>query len=380
MSIKILHIVSMLESGGVENMLYNYSCHMDETIMNQSFASHSLGGQISEKLIAKGNYVYYVSPKRNGLLKYFKNLIKLLQCTKWDIIHVHQNFGSIIPLAIAKIVGISVRISHAHGSRLRDRKGNTFYEKLLSIVLRFVATDFMACGNEAAIWMFGRKSVKNNRVVIIKNAIDLDKFSFSEINRKNIRNTLNIDFETKCIGQVARMTEEKNHEFALLVYYEYLKNNANSRLIFIGDGPLRNKIEKKAISLGIKYKVLFIGNVDNVAEYLSAFDLLILPSIHEGLPLTPIEAQANGLRSLISTGVPYEVSITKLVSFLDLEKGVTSWADEMKIILNNEKREDVRTDLKAAGYDCVSAANVLEKLYIKLYNRKYKKINRNYLR
>lgn len=368
MSIRILHIVSMLESGGVENLLYNYFSNIDSEKINASFATHSSSGQVQDKLVKMGCKIYFITPKRKNVFKNLTDTIKIIRSEKWDIVHSHINFGSIVPLAIARMYHVPIRISHAHGSKLRNSNGHLYIERLLSLILRLVATNYMACGNEAAIWLFGKRSFNNNSVIIVKNAIDLNRFIYSHKKRYKVRRLYKIDNDEFVIGQVARMTEEKNHAFTLRVFFEFLKLHPKSRLLLVGDGPLREVLEKKVVELKIQNNIVFIGNIDNVNEFLSAFDLLILPSFHEGLPLTPIEAQANGTQCLLSTNVPNEVAITELVHFMDLREGSVSWAEKIEQISHKADKKDTKFQVQSAGYDSYHSAKELEKVYLMLFN------------
>ena len=135
--------------------------------------------------------------------------------------------------------------------------------------------------------------------------------------RDKKRRELNIEKRT-VIGHVGRFCTVKNHRFVLEIFAEYLKRDYNAVLLLIGDGPLKAEIETRAESLGISRNVVFTGNRDDVPELYNAMDLVLLPSLYEGLPMVGVEAQANGLPVIMSDRVPREAKLSGSVSFLPL--------------------------------------------------------------
>lgn len=239
-------------------------------------------------------------------------------------------------------------IVHSHNSgidladseeRERQIREHEAYKKQFS---EKDATDFWACSHEAGRWLFG-ESINPNKIRYMPNAIDTRKFSYNEEIRKRLRITLGVQ-DKYAIGCVGRYTYQKNQEFLIRILPEIIKINSNICLICIGQGELKDEYMLLAEQLKIKDHILFLDWVDNVNEYLQAFDLFCLPSRFEGFPISIVEAQAAGLPCIVSSNVTPDIQITSLVKRIPLEKGI--WIDT----INNEIREAENT---RAGYDCV---------------------------
>ena len=364
MKIRILHIVPNLFTGGIETMLYNYYSNIDKEKMEFVFASHGINGQIADKLKRAGCELWYITPRKKNIIKYFIDIIRIIFSRHWDIIHVHQNFSSIIPLFIARLANVKNRIAHAHGSRLQNGRFRRCIETIGITCLKLLATSFMACGKEAGTWLFGKTAVGHGQVTILRNALNLGYFHYSEVTKERMRNVLNIK-EDYVIAHIARMTYEKNHTFSVKVLSGPLKLNSSVRLLFIGDGPLMKGIKLLANTCNVNENISFLGNIENVAEVLSAVDVLLLPSFHEGLPLTPIEAQATGVCCVLSDKVPRETAITDLVVFLSLRLGPKEWASKINGLMKYNKI-DKSKEIRDAEYDIVYEAKKLEEFYFRL--------------
>ena len=111
---------------------------------------------------------------------------------------------------------------------------------------------------------------------------------------------------------------QKNHVFLLDVFFEYLKLAPNSVLLLVGGGELEFAIKQKASELGMSDKIIFTGIRSDIPSLLSAMDVFVFPSLYEGMPNTVIEAQATGLRCIISDTITHEADITGLVHYLPL--------------------------------------------------------------
>jgi len=280
----------------------------------------------------------------------------------WDIVHSHINQMSAIPILLARISGIRVRIAHAHGSKIYNDKIKKIIYNILSKIILYNANYLMACGTDAAVRVFGKRIVRQKKVIYLKNAIDLEKFSYNKKSAQYLRSNLGIN-ERYIILHVARLSEEKNHIFSIEVFCKLIEKNPNMRLLIIGEGPLKEKLKQKVLLLGLDNKVSFLGARKDVSSFMSLADCLLLPSFHEGLPLVPIEAQANGLQCYLSKNVPEEVVLTEKACRLDLSLGPAVWAEYIYNNLSKERISDKKI-IQKAGYDIKLAAKKLENFYI----------------
>ncbi len=121
------------------------------------------------------------------------------------------------------------------------------------------------------------------------------------------------------LGHVGRFNGQKNHRFLLEVFRALLEPEPRARLLLVGDGYLENDVRALAAPLGDR--VLFTGAVPNPQTYLSAMDVMALPSLFEGFPTVLLEWQCAGLPALVSARVTDEAALTPLVRYLPLEAG-----------------------------------------------------------
>ena len=187
--------------------------------------------------------------------------------------------------------------------------------------------------------MFGKK----DDVQIINNGIDIKRFTFSDIDRRIIRNKYNIKKNDFVVGAVGRFTKQKNYKMTIDIFNEVKKLRKDSKLMIIGDGYLKKALVKQVHQLGLEDDVLFLGLQLNVSPYLSAMDAFLMPSIYEGLGIAAVEAQSEGLPTYISDKFPKEVTLTNLVRRFSIKQSLHSIANT---IISGTRR-NIRNELTA---------------------------------
>ena len=146
--------------------------------------------------------------------------------------------------------------------------------------------------------------------------------------------------------------------------------NDNTRLLLIGSGELEDDIRKKVEEEGLSNAVVFLGNKENVNEYMQAMDVFVLPSRYEGLSITAIEAQAAGLPCVFSDAMTRETKKTESVTFLSLDDSAESWADRVLAVTeqgkeaSGEKRRHGAKDIVLAGYDENGIERAVKKVWM----------------
>ena len=159
-------------------------------------------------------------------------------------------------------------------------------------------------------------------MTVLPNAIDPERFKFSESARREIRAKYGIADDDFVVGHVGRFYPQKNHEFLIDVFSEVRLQKPNAKLLLLGDGPLQEKIRQKVETLGLAESVVFAGLQKNPAPFYSAMDVFAFPSLWEGLPLTLVEAQYSGLPCVVSENVTREVVVTENVYLLKTNKAI----------------------------------------------------------
>ena len=342
---KILHVVSSLNTGGVEALLRTYQSKIDDPNIIFDYVVHGCEEGILENSIKQMNSIIYkVTPKKTNIFRNIKEMINIYK-NNYDIVHIHQGPNGVINIVLARIFSKSKVIVHNHIAYTPKSIINSIAMYFKKVIVLLFTKNLVSCSYEAGIWAYGKKNVLNERVFILPNAIDLSLFKYDATSRNEIRNINNVD-DMIVIGCVARFSDQKNHAFLVDVLNELVKKSNKYCIWFFGDGPLETTIKKRIVDLGLSAFTKFFGSVSNISKQLNAIDLFVLPTKYEGLGIVYIESQALGLPTFASLNkVPIETNITPLIKYLDIEKGTSLWVDEIlntKLVLNrNEYREMV---------------------------------------
>lgn len=288
-------------------------------------------------------------PPYQKLAKYLKFLKQLFREKKYRIVHSNINTLSVFPLYAAKKAGVPVRIAHSHStSNPREWKKNLM-KNALRPFSKVWATDYFACTEHAGEYQFGKKAVKQGKVKIITNAIDIEKFKFDPEARKRLRKEFGFNDKDFVVGNIGRMIPQKNHLFLIDAFNELKKENSNAKLLIIGDGALRSKVDKKIEKLGLQKDVRIEKYREDANKCYSAMDLFAFPSIYEGLGMVAVEAQAAKLEVIASKNIPRDADLGRL-----------SYATLNKQFLTNRQKAD-------SDYDIADKAIEIESYYWSRY-------------
>lgn len=364
--IRIAQIIGKWVGGGVESVVMNYYRHIDRNKIQFDFICDNDSTNIPYDEIKKlGGRIILVPPYQK-VFEYQKELIKIFKENNYKIVHSHINTLSIFPLRAAKKAGVPVRIAHSHSTtNKKEWKKNTL-KQILKPFSKIYATNYMCCSELAGRWLFGNKEYDKGNVYLLNNAIDLDKFKYAEKVRKNKRKELNISDDTIVIGHIGRFVEQKNHRFLIDIFDELHKQNNDSLLLLVGQGPLMEEIKEKVKNLGLKDSVKFLGQRNDINELYNAMDAFCLPSLYEGLPVVGVEAQASGLLCIFSNNMTKETKILESTVFMNLSNLSNEWANRILKLLKKHKKHNTKKDFSKYGFNIVEEVNKLEKYY--LYN------------
>lgn len=355
----ILHVIASLNIGGAEKVARDIGMYAPEN----EFESHYIvfgdeKGEYEEELISHGCKVFHWHSPYENYKAFYNSLIKLMSEYKYIAVHAHTMFNSGWVMLAAKMSKVPVRVAHSH-SALDNGGGmkKAVYEKIMRFLILSCSTAFVACGNAAGERLFGKKAYLKKGNLIL-NGVDAEKFKFSDEARRKIREEYSLE-DSFVIGHVGHLIEVKNQKYLLELMPKILEKQPRARLMLLGEGEDRQMLSEKIIGLGLEDKVIMTGNVRNVNEYLSAFDVFVFPSLYEGMPLSIIEVQCNGLPCVISTGVPEDVFLTDLIKPHSLSQNSEAWVSD--IISCSRKDSGAYADkMKNSGFD---AGGVMQKFY-----------------
>ncbi len=362
--LRVLHVVVNMNRGGAETLIMNLYRNIDRSKVQFDFLTCKEGVFDSE-IISMGGKIHripYVTEA--GHTGFNRALNHFLKRHQYKIVHSHMDKMSGFVLRAAKKANIPVRIAHSHNTESEGGFTSRFYKWYAGSKINPNATHHYACSHKAAEWLFKHRSGES---FILKNGIETDRFKFSQQTRNAIRRELNLEKDTLVLGHVGRMAPQKNQLQLLDIFAGLNKLIANSVLLIAGEGPLRKEIETKINALNLNGKVKLLGVRDDIDALLQAMDIFVFPSIHEGLPVTLIEAQGAGLPCLIADTITGEADMgSGLVDYLPL----TDTASWIKRIVSLDKQIRPRIidyhALSESGYDIKETAWQTQASYLAL--------------
>lgn len=363
---KVLIIIGKLKIGGAERIGRDIGYYADKTKYEIHYLVYGKDKEFYEKeLIKCGCFIHHVEPPSTNYIKYYLNLNVLIKKYKFDIIHSHTMFSSGWAVTAGAMHKVPIRIVHSHTIKGPEKRNllKKSYENCMKVLIRRFATDFVACGDSAGEWCFGRDFYyrHGNRIY---NGISLREYYFNECARKKIRQQYGVSESTLIIGHVGHLAPVKNQELLLRIMPEIHKRRPDSKLFLLGDGEDKEKLNNLIESLGIRDLVVMTGNVSNVGEYMSAMDIFAFPSLYEGMPLSLVEAQTNGLPCCISDHIPNDIRLTDLIHVIPIEDADNTWID----VICNLKRSNAQSygeKMFRLGFDTSAMLNRVYSLYEK---------------
>lgn len=359
--IRILQVVTYMGRGGLETMLMNYYRNIDRSKVQFDFLTHrSEKADYDDEIEALGGKIYHLprlNPFSRGYLSALDRFFK--EHREYQVVHCHQDCLSGVVLKVAKANGVKFTIAHSHNAN-QDKNLKYLVKIVAKRNITKYADKLFACGQEAGQWMFNTDDFE-----VLNNAIDTDRYTYDEEKSKDIRKSLGVEGKF-VVGHVGRFNPQKNHEFLIDIFDEVQKIEPDSVLMLVGDGDLRGNIENKVKALGIEDKVKFMGIRSDVNDLMQAMDVFLFPSLYEGLPVTMVEAQASGLKCIISDKVPTECALTDNVQVVKLEDSPKIWANQVLEYKNYERR-NTKQDIEKANFDIKANAKWLQEFYLNKY-------------
>ena len=367
--VKVLHFTIANKGGGITKYALRIWEYIDKEKFQCDFATMSKKLDFAHELEEQGCKIHYISTYSEvDRLKFEEEINKILD-EDYDVLHLHTGWWRGFDIEkIAKKRKVPKVIVHAHNTGVsdvhltvgmtREEAENLHYHWRQKVAMD-IATDFWACSERAAKWLYG-DNIPEEVVRIMPNAIELDKFYYDEMTRTNYREEMGLT-DKFVIGMIARFQYQKNHEFAIRFFEKLTYCVDDVVLLLIGIGDLEKDIRELVKEKGLEKKVYFLGARKDVPELLQAMDLLILPSRFEGLPFVAIEAQATGLKCIVSDGISEEVKLTDNIQMLSLDEDL--WVKEAVKWLAGYERFDTSQQLAAKGYRINDQIKKIEALY-----------------
>lgn len=362
--IRVLHVFASLDRGGAEAMIMNIYRQIDREKVQFDFLVNDTKPEYAFEAEAKslGANIYRL-PRYNFInaLTYLKKCRKLFKTHghgNWQIVHGHYKAAGYLYFPVAKQLNMTT-ISHAHIAGTQ-RTFKSYFRKPFRKLTNDQSEHLFTCSTEAAQYTYGSKASK---AILIENAVDTHKFQFDPVLREEKRAALGLQDKT-LYAHVGRFSEQKNHMFLIDIFKEITKLDPTAVLLLVGDGTLRKTVEAKVKTLALENQVIFTGIRSDVDALLSAFDVMLMPSLFEGLPVSVIEAQSTGLPCLISDTISPEVLVTPLAQNAALTDSSETWAKKAISMVSQNRSVEAAALVKSAGYDIRNTAEKITQLYL----------------
>lgn len=367
---RLLCILSGMNAGGAETFLMKVYRAINRTAYQMDFCINVKEPCFyEEEILRLGGKIFRIPTKSENVKEFKKQLSGIVSQNGYRyVLRVTSNAAGFMDLKIAKKAGAAVCAARSSNSGdggglrlfIAHRLGRALYGRFVDVKL--------APSDLAAAYTFGKRAVKNAEVRLLRNALDLDAFRYDEAARIRLRGEFGVGENTVLAGHVGRFAPQKNHAFLFTVFAEMHRKNPDTVLLLVGDGEQGAALHDKARALGFADAVRFAGIRADIPQLLSAMDVLVFPSLYEGMPNVVVEAQATGLPCLVADTVTAEAKITERVEFIRLDEPTRVWAERALALARNPEndRRKATAEMAARGYDihdCVKvfAENVFER-------------------
>ena len=369
---RVLHVVSSMNRGGAETMLMNLYRHIDREKLQFDFVCHTMDKcDFEDEIYKLGGKIYRIKSLGNsGVFSYISNLRTVIKENgPYLAIHSHTDMQAGIANIAAIGTGTPIRICHSHNTKWgnSDKFMNNIMVSILKIIGRLTANKYVACGEDAARFFFGNKNFEKNKVLIINNGIDINNFTSNNTHiYQALRKELEINEDQLIIGHIGRFYEQKNHHFLIRVAEDLKIKKVKFKMLLVGRGPLFEDIKEVVQSKGLSEEVIFLGVREDVPLLMKIFDVFLFPSFYEGLPVVLIEAQATGLKCIISDNITADVDLgLGLINRINLNSS-EDWIDMLLDIKNNNiniSNSNIEKALRTNGYSVQDNVEILYRLY-----------------
>ncbi|WP_338487525.1 glycosyltransferase [Ruoffia tabacinasalis] len=359
----VLHYVEKMDRGGMESYIMNVYRNIDRSKYQFHFIVHTnKKSDFDEEILSLGGKILRVpTTLRSNPIKYirFWKRFWVKNQKKYDVFHFHTNsLANIYAIKAAQKIGYNKIIIHSHSTGANKGKIQKIHDLIHLSNQKYVLRNkfkLVAVSENASDWLFGKEAIIAGKVRIVSVGIDYSLFYFNSQVREKIRKQYDLD-KSIVIGHVGNFFAVKNHEFIIETFYELAKFNDNISLLLIGDGDTIQESKELVNKLKLKDNVTFTGNIENVSDFYNAMDIFIFPSKYEGLGMSMVEAQINGLPVFYSDTVPFESVISNNTLCLNLNSGSNNWAKEIQKYFTKERSREIEVNNK------FNIANSSEKL------------------
>ena len=274
-----------------------------------------------------------------------------------NVVHTHH-IGPLIYAGLAsRLAGIKALIHTEHDAWYLQNPHQSHLRKVISAL-----TQPILVADAEVVAAALRKNLKTDNIRVIRNGIDTEKFRPGSLSKA--RHQLHLPYPAKLIGCCGRLEKVKGHDILIDALFRCTQQ---THLALAGQGSAETALRDQVSALGLQDRVHFLGRVDHMPSFYHAIDLFVLPSRCEGMPLAPLEAQACGVKTIVTRVGAAEETLCPNTGRLVEKNNAKLLADSIKCMLAVtssisprlfvQQKSDVR--LMAQAYAALHSAEVL---------------------
>ncbi len=367
-AVRALHVFAALNRGGAETWLMDVvrGVSREDLAIDVCLVGRSRGAY-EEEFRSLGGHVHRCPLGRNPW-RFSSRLTDLLRREPYDVVHSHLYYFSGVVLRAAARAGIAQRVAHNHPVEDLKRGGlvRRFYSTWMRQWICRYGTDFVGPTRASLNAFWGPDWERDPHKRVLYNGIRVERF-LASVDRAAVREELGIPRESRIILNVARFAPHKRQSLLVDVAQYISENLKDVYFLLIGDGPLRDEVEKRARELGICERFRFIRGLPNIDRFWLASDVFAFPSINEGFGIAIAEAAAAGLPVIASDilGVREAATACNDPVLLALDATAQQWGEAIsgalcRPMVNDERRAKA---LRSFPFTIESSIRTLRELY-----------------
>ena len=294
---KIFYLITDLEPGGAENLLLEFCKYISKEEFDISVGYLKGKGGLKKIFKKAGIRVFDLNMRTRIDVFCLLRLAGFIKSEKFDIVHTHLIDADIFGFFAAKIAGIRRIVSTKHNTD-DFRKKRTIPMLLDTFVGNKVSMN-IAVSNSVREFLIKYQKIKPEKIEVVYNGINIEKF-LPRKNKEKAKTGLGLNPKDHVIGLIGRFEKQKGHVYLVEAASKIISDIENVHLVFLGEGSLKKSIQGEVERLKLKSQVTFLNLREDVAAVLNAMDILVLPSLWEGLGMVLLEAMAAGVPVLAS--------------------------------------------------------------------------------
>lgn len=355
---RVLVLINTIDAGGAETFVMKVFREIRKEGWCFDFLINKADSKFYKKeILESGGRIYIGMSKSKYPIKCFKFIRKIVSENKYNTVFcVSAHPAAVLDIIAAKKGGVKKVITRSANANI-DGKLRIFVAKLFRPLINRLSDIKLAPSTEAGVWMFGNNCLKKAELQLVNNALDTNRYCFDSLTRLRIRDSFGLSTQDFAICHIGRFSYQKNHNLLIDIFKEVKSEWSRAKLFLVGNGELKETIENKVKDYGLVDSVKFVGIRDDIPDFLMGMDMMIFPSFYEGLPNVVIEAQATGLKCIVSDRISKEVILTDLVKMFSIKSNISDIVMAVReYYWKTVTREIYNKILKDKGYDIQDVA------------------------